>query len=417
MVLLFQHILTPMQAAILGHLGRRTIIQLMGALAIIPLLPVTLYLPVLPDIAASLHTSLETFQFTLPLFVMTQVLVMPVIAILSDLGFRLQSLYWALWLFILGTGLCLVTDQVYVFSSGRILQAMAAATLMMIVPVLINEAFENNQVAAILSFVTAIGFIIPMVGPEFSAYLAQHASWRYLFSGMLIYAALLQLICLLLIGRPAPVKHSPAKEQWKECFRCWQQMIKDRYTLAFLICNTGVAAVCQIYVSNSDFLYLDYYQLEEQVFSYILSALYLARMAITLFNGLLLKHYHYQRTIFWSMPVLVLFTGVTCVLDTLFTGFTLFNLLMPVLLFALSGFVVTNAVAGVLQNNSYVATQAIALLFVMFSAIASIINSLLILLHDGTPKVLSFLSLLIILATWLSYLFIIPGGGRNDYNH
>ena len=111
-----------MQAAILGHLSRRTIIQLMGALAIIPLLPVTLYLPVLPDIAASLHTSLEAFQFTLPLFVMTQVLVMPVIAVLSDLGFRLQSLYWALLLFILGTGLCLATDQVYVFSSGRILQ-------------------------------------------------------------------------------------------------------------------------------------------------------------------------------------------------------------------------------------------------------------------------------------------------------
>ncbi len=78
----------------------------MGAVAIIPLLPVTLYLPVLPDIAEGLHCSLEQFQLTLPLFVLTQVFFMPVIALLSDLGYRLQSLYWGLLLFIAGSLVC-----------------------------------------------------------------------------------------------------------------------------------------------------------------------------------------------------------------------------------------------------------------------------------------------------------------------
>ena len=397
-----------MQAATLGHLGRRTIIFLMGAVAIIHLLPVTLYLPVLPEIANSLHSNLEQFQFTLPLYVMTQVAAMPLIALLADLGYRQQSLYWALILFIAGTLLCLIAGDVILFCAGRMLQAIAAATLLVIVPVLIDEAFESNQVAAILSFVTAIGFVIPMAGPEFSTYISDKFGWHWLFYGLLAYAALVLLMCIFLLGKPAPVQRSSPKEFWSGCLNCWREIISDRYTLAFIVCNTGIAAVCQIYVSNSDFLYLDYYQLEEQVFSYILSSLYLARMAITIFNGLLLKRIHYQRIVFWSLPLLTVVTALTYVFDRNFNSPVYVNLAMPVIVFALSGFVVTNAVAGVLQNNTTAATQATALLFILFSSVASAINSLLFFFHDGTPKVLSLFALMIIIITWFTYLAIMP---------
>ena len=401
-----------MPAATLGHLERRTIIFLMGAVAIIHLLPVTLYLPILPDIAVSLHSNLDQFQFTLPLYVMTQVIAMPLIALLADLGYRQQSLYWALVLFIVGTLLCLIASDVLLFSIGRMLQAIAAAALLVIVPVLIDEAFDSNQVAAILSFVTAIGFVIPMAGPELSTYISREFGWHWLFSGLLIYTIAVLLVCFFLLGKPAPVKRTSSTVFWKGCLECWRKILSDRYTLAFLVCNTGIAAVCQIYVTNSDFLYLDYYQLEEQVFSYILSSLYLTRMAITIFNGLLLKHTHYQRIVFWSLPLLAILTTLTYVLDRDFNAPVSINLAMPVIVFALSGFVVTNAVAGVLQNNASVATQATALLFILFSSVASVINSLLIFFHDGTPKILSLFALLIIIITWFAYLAIIPRSSK-----
>ena len=400
-----------MPAAILDHLERRTIIYLMGAIAIINLLPVTLYLPILPDIADSLSSNLEQFQFTLPLYVITQVVAVPPIALLADLGYRQQSLYWALVLFIAGTLLCLLAGEVILFSAGRMLQAIAAAGLLIIIPVLINEAFENNEAAAILSFVTAIGFIIPMAGPEFSTYISKTLGWHWLFLGLLIYAMALLLICFFLLKKAPPVKR-PTKTFYKGCLECWRKIISDRYTLAFLICNTGIAAVCQIYVTNSDFLYLDYYQLGEQAFSYILSCLYLTRMAITIFNGLLLKHTHYQRIVFWSFPALTALTLFTYVLDRYFPFSSPVNLAMPIIIFAVSGFIVTNAVAGVLQNHEAAATQASALLFILYSSIASVINSLLIFFHDGTPRILSLFAVLIIMITWFTYLAIIPRRSR-----
>ena len=212
---------------------------------------------------------------------------------------------------------------------------------------------------------------------KLSTYISGKFGWHWLFYGLLAYAVLVLLACFFLLGKPAPGQRSSPKEFSTGCLECWRRIISDRYTLAFLVCNTGIAAVCQIYVSNSDFLYLDYYQLEEQVFSYVLSSLYLTRMAITIFNGLLLKRIHYQRIVFWSLPVLAVVTALTYVLDRDFNAPVSVNLAMPVLVFALSGFVVTNAVAGVLQNNTTAATQATALLFILFSSVASAINSLL----------------------------------------
>ena len=398
-----------MSHAVLGSHNRYTVIALMGAVAIIPLLPVTLYLPVLPDIAEGLHCSLEQFQLTLPLFVLTQVFFMPVIALLSDLGYRLQSLYWGLLLFITGSLVCWLSTSIYPFCFGRILQAISAATLMTVIPALVNESYDNNRVAQMLSYITAIGFFIPMAGPELSLNMANLWGWQSLFIAFIVYGILLFIICRFLLGKPRRMVRKTLSKEWQETLQHWHLMLTDRYTLTFLISNTGVAIVCQIYVSNSDFLYLNYYQLENVAYSYILSTLYLSRMTITIVNGLILKHWHYQQVVRWSIPLLTLLTGFTFLLDWYGDAWVGFNLVMPIALFALSGFVVTNAMAGVLQNNSAWAMQATALLFVVFSAIASVINGLLMIFHDGTPKMLSLFSLLILLTTWILYLVIRPG--------
>lgn len=398
-----------MSHSTLGSLNRFAVIALMGAVAIIPLLPVTLYLPVLPDIAEDFHCTVERFQLTLPLFVLTQVFCMPVIALLSDLGYRLQSLYGGLIFFIWGSLICGLSVDLYSFCTGRVFQALSAAALMTVIPALVNEKYDNNRVAQMLSYITAIGFVIPMAGPELALKVTDVLGWRAIFAIFVVYSVLLLIVCAIFLEKVERPPEPPIASEWRKTKQHWKAMLTDRYTLAFLISNTGVAIVCQIYMSNSDFLYLDYYKVEEVAYSYILSILYLSRMTVTIVNGLMLKHWHYQTIVRWAIPLLTCLTALTFMLDWLL-GRTLegVNLVMPIALFALSGFVVTNAMAGVLQNNSDWAMQATALLFVIFSAIASVINGLLMIFHDGTPKMLSLFSLLILLTTWGLYLVLQP---------
>ncbi len=344
----------------------------MGAVAIIPMLPITLYMPILPKVAGDFGYDTEIFQLTLPLFIISQVVAMPVIAMLSDAGYRLQ--------------------------------AFSAATLMTVIPALIKECYDSNAVARILSYVTAIGFVIPIVGPELSALVSLQWSWHLVFLFMLVYSIAVFLICRFSIGRPQPSASKPTFGFLKTGLCHWKIMVQDRETLAFLVCHTGIAVVCQIYISNSAFLFLDYYRISEISYSYLISALYISRTAVTILNGLLLKHFVYQKLMDLSLPLLIILALIMAILDWLFDAALVPSLILVVTFFALSGLVVTNTLTGVLKNNECWSMQASALLFIVFSGTASILNIVLIVLHDGTPKVLSLASILILSLTYFLYM-------------
>lgn len=381
----------------------------MGAIAIIPMLPITLYMPILPRIAGDFGYDTEIFQLTLPLFIISQVIAMPIVAMLSDVGYRLQALYWALAAFSIGTLLCITGEYLWLFCTGRVLQAFSAATLMTVIPALINECYDSNAVARTLSYVTAIGFVIPIVGPELSTLVSQQWSWHLVFLFMLVYSVTVFLICRLCIGRTLPPENKPTFDFLKKGLCHWKIMVQDRDTLAFLVCHTGIAVVCQIYISNSAFLFLDYYRISEISYSYLISALYISRTAVTIANGLLLKHFFYQKLVDLSLPLLMILALLIALLDWLYGAALIPSLILIVTFFALSGLVVTNALTGVLKNNERWSMQASALLFIVFSGAASILNIALIVLHDGTPKVLSLVSILILSLTYFLYFRIKPG--------
>ena len=383
----------------------------MGAVSILPLLPVTLFLPILPEVATSLGVSSAEIQLALPLFVLTQVFAMPIVALLSDAGFRLHCLYWSLLLFAIGTLCCLLTVET-LFFVGRALQGAASAGLITVVPALVNECYEDNEVACVLSYITAIGFVIPMVGPELGTLVAFSQGWQTVYGIMLAYSIVVTLLCMVILKKPEPTHSVDYARYYKSCLRHWKTMLTDRYTLAFLVCNTGIAVVSQIYVSNSAFLYLDYFKLQPLSYSYLLSVLYLSRMMVSVFNGLLLKKYNYLPIVHHTIPLLIFLTLLTTVLDLIYHSAETMNLILPMLLYALSGFVLTNTLAGILLNNANWAMQAVALMFILFSSVASVVNILLIIWHDGTPKVLSLFSLLMLVVTYLLFLAILPADKR-----
>ncbi|WP_152553900.1 MFS transporter [Endozoicomonas elysicola] len=387
----------------LSTLSQTNTILLMGAIAIIPMLPITLYIPILPHIASQFGYDTEIFQLTLPLFIISQVVAMPITAMLSDTGYRLQALYWALMVFIIGTVLCIGWPSLWLFCTGRVLQAFSAATLMTVIPALINECYDTNSVARILSYVTAIGFVIPIVGPELSTLASQHWSWYSVFVFMLAYSMTTFLICRRSIGKATPPANRLTIEPLKKGLYHWKIMVQDKETQAFLVCHTGIAVVGQIYISNSAFLFLDYYQLTEISYSYLISVLYVSRTAITLINGLLLKHIPYSKLIDLSLPVLMILALCMLLLDWFYGASLIPSLILVVAFFALSGLVVTNALTGVLKNHESWSMQASALLFIVFSGTASMLNIALIALHDGTPRVLSMVSMLILILTYLLY--------------
>ncbi|KEQ11407.1 hypothetical protein GZ77_25190 [Endozoicomonas montiporae] len=376
------------------------------------MLPVTFFLPILPDIARSLAVSSTEFQLALPLFVLTQVFAMPVVALLSDAGFRLHCLYWSLVVFVTGTLCCLVSVETCLFFIGRALQGVASAGLMTVVPAMVNECYEDNEVARVLSYITAIGFIVPMAGAELGTFIASCLSWQYVYAIILVYAVVVSLVCRRMLKKPEPAHPVDCVRYYKSCLWHWKSMLTDRYTLAFLICNTGVAIVCQIYVSNSAFLYLEYFKLRPITYSYLLSVLYLSRMLVSVFNGLLLKRHDYLYIVHHSIPLLIFLTLLTTVMDLIFHQADTLNQMLPIMLFALSGFILTNTLAGVLQNNDKWAMQAVSLMFILFSSMASIVNIFLIVHQDGTPKVLSLFSLLVLVITYLVFLGTLPAHKR-----
>jgi EmrB/QacA subfamily drug resistance transporter len=183
-------------------LSRRTKFEILFAILLglfLSALDQTIVGPVLPHIVTELHGQ-DLYVWVVTIFLLTSTVSVPIYGKLSDLYGRKPLLTFGIVLFLVGSALCGLSQEMWQLILFRGIQGIGAGSIFPIALAVIGDLFtpaERGKYQGLFGAVFGIAFL---VGPFVGGYLTDHFSWHWIF-----YVNLpIGIVALVIIERLLP---------------------------------------------------------------------------------------------------------------------------------------------------------------------------------------------------------------------
>jgi DHA1 family bicyclomycin/chloramphenicol resistance-like MFS transporter len=187
-------------------------VLVLGLLAALGPLSIDLYLPAFPELRQDLHTSAAAVQFTLAGMTLGLALGQAVVGTWSDRVGRRTPLLLSTALHLVATAGCALAPSVEILAACRVVQGIGAAGSAVLVLAIVRDVAEGRSMVVLLSRVTLVETVAPLLAPVAGAELLPLVGWRGIFgvlaagSATLLVAALLVVPETVRVSRPVHLR-------------------------------------------------------------------------------------------------------------------------------------------------------------------------------------------------------------------
>lgn len=229
-----------------------------------------LYLPALPTMSQYFNVSGSLVNLTLVGFFFFFAVGTLLFGPLSDKYGRRIILLVGSGLYSLMSLTCALAPNVYVMIFARVFQGIGAGALIAVSMALVKDCFVGRRRDSILAVVQSFAGVAPMIAPVLGAFLLKFTDWRGSF--FVLTAAGASVFVLSLLYQETLEKEDRVSES-------------TMATIGKLVTvgkNPGFLVPCLIfslynfafmgYISMSSYIYVDQFELSEQLYSYFFAA-------------------------------------------------------------------------------------------------------------------------------------------------
>jgi EmrB/QacA subfamily drug resistance transporter len=134
----------------------------------------------MPTIVASLG-GIQVYSWVFSGFLLTSTVTMPVWGRLSDLFGRRRMFLTGLTVFLAGSALSGLAQDMVQLVAFRMLQGLGAGSIMTIGMTIVGELFGLERRAKMQGYISGVWGLSSLLGPLLGGFLADHVSWRWVF--------------------------------------------------------------------------------------------------------------------------------------------------------------------------------------------------------------------------------------------
>jgi DHA1 family bicyclomycin/chloramphenicol resistance-like MFS transporter len=253
----------------LNSIGQRyyssgLVITYLAMLSAFPALSTDLYLPALPSMAKLFDVSESLTNLTLIVFFITYSVMSLIWGPISDKIGRRPILIIGGGLYFSACILCAVSTNVYMLIAARILQAAGGAAGTAMGTAIVKDVYHAAKREFVLSMVQSMNVICPTVAPIIGAFMLSFTNWHGIFWVQAAFGAIV-FIGALFFTECIPEKLNvsiPAS-----MFRLWV-VLKNKNFFILLLVFTTLNASGMAFIGASSYVYVDFYGLSPQKYSF-----------------------------------------------------------------------------------------------------------------------------------------------------
>ncbi len=320
--------------------ANKTIPLIIALLATIGPIGIDMYLPSIPAMAESLHSSEGAVQFSLMTFFIGLMFGQLAYGPLSDKFGRKLLIYIGLSIFILGSLGCAFAQNVVQLQWLRFVQGIGGSIGMVIAFAIIKDIFNGPQMGKMMSMVLAILGLSPVAAPLIGDALQHIHSWRLIFIFLSFYALLVIFAVLMLLPETRHPEHR-AQFKLEKTFQHYIDIFTDRKFIIYAITLCVAQAGFFAYISGSASVFISEFHLSSTQFSVLFAINAIGLIGASIANPQLhvrfgvLNTYKIVNAIYFIVIALLLtylslgFSNLLVICIAMFIVVTMLGFIMP----------------------------------------------------------------------------------------
>jgi MFS transporter, DHA1 family, multidrug resistance protein len=382
--------------------GLARLVILLGALTACTPFAIDMYLAGIPDMVASFRTDPGNVQLGLSMFfvglALGQLLYGPVI----DRVGRKAPLLAGLSLFVATSVLLALTSEVGSFIGLRFVQGIGCCSGMIIGRAVINDLFEERDVARVMSLMMLVLGMAPVVAPMIGGFIVSVADWRMIFAFLTLYGAICFAAAYLLLPETLP----PLERQVGSLASVFATYGRLLATRAFLVPTLGLSfafGAIFAFVSGAPFVYMGVYGATPQEFGWLFGLNALSMIISSQSNRWLLTRFTTRQVLVAASSVSV----IAAIAAVLLSRSSSIFFLIPALFFCLGmmPMIGANATAIAMQAARPNSGSGSAVIGVMQFGFAALVSSIIGLFVIDTPYPMTGTILVCASTAWAIFFF------------
>jgi len=261
-------------------------------------------LPALPEIGRDLGVSdASDPQLIISMVFLGMAFGQLIFGPLSDSIGRKPSLYIGMGIFIVGCLMCMVAQSFEMMIAGRIVQGVGASGPRTIPMALIRDEYEGRGMARIMSLISMVFILVPMLAPLLGQVVIYYADWRAIFTCFLVLAIV--LVTWFALRQPETLLPEKRKDlSIKTIVSGFKEVLKNRIALGNTAAMGMISGAFIAYLATAQPILQDQYALGVKFPAYF-AVLSLSIGVASYLNSRLVMKWGMRLLSFWSLVCII----------------------------------------------------------------------------------------------------------------
>jgi MFS transporter, DHA1 family, multidrug resistance protein len=389
----------------------RRLFVLIGCLAASGPAAMDMYVPGLPEVSASLHSSTSATQLTIALYLVGIAAGQLVFGQVSDIFGRRRPLLIGLALFLATSVACAAASSLALLVAARFLQGVTGASGVVIGRTVVRDLYGLTASARYYSRLTLIYGLAPLIAPLIGSQVLRLTSWHGVFVFIALFGAALLAGAALWFPETLPreLRRPGAVGATLATFR--RLLRTRRFVGCMLTIGLSMGALVA-YVSMGTFVIQERYGASTALFAVLFAANAAAMVIGNQINAHLLHRFSPLRLAAFGLSVLIAACVGLVIVGVAGLGLAMLEICLAALLGSW-GFIQGNILALGLADFAAVAGAGSALIGLSQYAIAGLVAPLAGLQGSSSVTTFAIVSLsCAVAAAACAYALVIRGRGR-----